>query len=61
MTKAQLLRKIAVLESVNDQLLTEVNYVDDLMRMIGFSDGLRTVKATAQEIVENGLDEEDLE
>jgi hypothetical protein len=61
MTKAQLLRKIAVLESVNDQLLTEVSYVDDLMRMIGFSDGLRTVKATAQEIVENGFNEEDLE
>jgi hypothetical protein len=61
MTKAQLLKKIAVLESVNDQLMTEVSYVDDLMRMIGFSDGLRTVKATAQEIVENGLNEEDLE
>lgn len=64
MTKAQLLKKIAVLESVNDQLSTEVTYIDQLMRMIGFVGGLETVKATAQEIVEkgyqeNGFDEQD--
>lgn len=62
MTKTQLLRRIAVLESLNDQLSTEVQYVDQLMRMLGFSDGLVTVKSTAQEILEQGpLDEEDLE
>ena len=54
MTKAQLLKKIAILESVNDQLSTEVSYVDQLMRMIGFSGGLATVKATASEILKNG-------
>lgn len=58
MTKAQLMRKIAVLESVNDQLITEVNYVDHLMRMIGFSEGLMTVKATAKEIVDQGLSDD---
>lgn len=59
MTKTQLLKKIAVLESINDQLATEVAYVDQLMRMLGFSEGLLTVKSTAQEILENGyLDEE---
>ena len=36
MTKAQLLRKIARLESVNDVLTTEVEYVDQLMRLLGF-------------------------
>lgn len=56
MTKAQLLKRIAYLESVNDQLSTEVAYVDHLMRLIGFSEGLITVKATAQEILDNGLD-----
>ena len=54
MTKAQLERKIAQLESINDQLATELSYIDDLMRQIGFSNGLSTVKATALEIQENG-------
>lgn len=57
MTKSQLLKKIAYLESVNDQLSTEVIYVDHLMRLIGFSEGLITVKATAQEILEKGIQE----
>jgi hypothetical protein len=61
MTKAQLLKKIAYLESVNDQLSTEVEYVDQLMRLIGFSDGLVTVKATAQEILNKGMLFEEVE
>lgn len=56
MTKLQLLKKIAYLESLNDQLSAEVSYVDHLMRLIGFSDGLVTVKATAQEIIDKGMD-----
>lgn len=58
MTKKQLLSKIAVLESVNDQLSAEVSYVDQLMRVVGFSGGLETVKATAQEIIDQGLVEQ---
>lgn len=59
MTKTQLMRKIAQLESINDQLAAEVEYVDRLMRLLGFSEGLLTVKATAQEILDKGyLDEE---
>lgn len=62
MTKAQLLKKIAALESINDQLSTEVEYVDRLMRLLGFSDGLLTVKSTAQEIIEKGyLEDNDKE
>lgn len=56
MTKLQLLKKIAYLESINDQLLAEVNYVDHLMRSLGFSDGLVSVKATATEILEKGIE-----
>ena len=59
MTKKQLLHKIAVLESVNDQLSTEVAYVDQLMKMIGFSEGIQTVKATAQEIIDKGYELDD--
>lgn len=50
-TKANLLKKIAHLESINDHLATEVSYVDMLMRLVGFTSGLETIKATAQEII----------
>lgn len=55
MTKSQLLKKIARLESINDQLATEIAYLDKLMRIVGFIGGLETVKATAQEIIDKGL------
>lgn len=51
MTKAQLRAKVALLESVNDQLSTEVTYLDYLMRCVGFAHGVETFKATAEEIV----------
>lgn len=57
-TKAQLMKKIAYLESINDQLITEVSYVDQLMRILGFAEGLTTVKATANEIIEKGYHNE---
>ena len=52
-TKIELERKVAGLESINDQLISELAYVDQLMRDIGFSHGLETVKATAEEINDN--------
>jgi hypothetical protein len=55
MTKKQLLQKIARLESLNDQLSTEISYVDQLMRVVGFSDGLLTVKETAKEMISKGM------
>lgn len=58
MTKAELQKKIAHLESINDQLSAEVAYVDHLMRLVGFADGLAGVKATAQEVIEQGYVEE---
>lgn len=55
MTKAELQKKIARLESINDQLITEIENLDEMMRMVGFTNGIETVKATAQEIIEQGL------
>jgi hypothetical protein len=50
MTKKDLIKKISQFESLNDHLLTELTYVDNLMRLVGFTDGLETVKLTAHEL-----------
>jgi hypothetical protein len=55
MDNKELLKRIAQLESINDHLATEIEYVDTLMRMVGFKYGLQTVKATADEIIQKGL------
>jgi hypothetical protein len=57
MTKAQMLKRIAYLESINDHLETEVSNMDRLMRFVGFKHGLKTVKAAAEEIISKGLQE----
>lgn len=54
MTKAELNKQIAGLELLNDQLIAEIAYVDKLMREIGFTDGLKTIKATAEEMHAHG-------
>lgn len=53
-------KKIAYLEFENDQLHAEIEYVDRLLKLIGFSDGLETIKLAAQEIL-NQNEEEHLE
>jgi hypothetical protein len=55
MTKTQMLKKIAKLESINDHLSTELGHIDHLMRLAGFAGGIATVKATATEIITKGL------
>jgi hypothetical protein len=54
--------RIAYLESINDQLITEIKYVDALLRRAGFVEGLKTLKAAAIEMIrrEEGI-EDDLE
>jgi hypothetical protein len=42
--------KIAKLEFQNDQLVTELEYVDSLLRKVGFTDGLSSLKVAAQEL-----------
>lgn len=58
MNRKNLLRKIAYLEFINDQLLTELRYVDKLLRIVGFPHGLETVKTAAKEVMRR--EEEDL-
>jgi len=57
MTKKDLNKKIAQLESANDHLLTELSYVDHLMCLVGFAGGLETVKLTAKELYESEVKE----
>ena len=57
MSKITLSKKLARLESTHDQLLAELQYVDALMRQVGFADGLETVKATARELIDMEHDE----
>ena len=63
MNSKKLLRKIAYLEFANDQLGTELRYVDSLLRIVGFPNGLETVKSAAHEVIsreremENNSDE----
>lgn len=45
-------KKVAYLEFMNDQLSTELRYVDNLLRVIGFPDGLETIKSAAEEVIE---------
>ena len=58
-TKKDLLKRIAYLESVNDHLETELSDLDKLMRLVGFNQGIETVKVTAAELIENGSTERD--
>ncbi len=47
-----LLKKIAKLESINDQLAAELHYLERLARALGFAEGLKTLKAAALEMLE---------
>lgn len=59
MNDEELKDKVAYLESLNDQLMTEISHIDELMRLLGFANGLETVKETANDIFrKNDFDEE---
>lgn len=51
MNKAQLLQKIARLESVHDQLESEIIYVDNLLKSVGFPSGIASAKEVAIELL----------
>lgn len=51
MNKAQLLQKIARLESVHDQLESEIIYVDNLLKSVGFPLGIASAKEVALELL----------
>lgn len=57
MENYELIKKIAGLESINDQLSTELKILDELARQLGFSNGLETLKVAAQELIEEEYEE----
>lgn len=54
MNKAQIQQKIARLESIHDQLETELSYVDNLLKSVGFPRGLESAKEVALELLQDG-------
>lgn len=42
--------RLHALTATRDELMSELIYIDYLMRSIGFTDGLATVKHTAQQM-----------
>ncbi|MBS0614942.1 MAG: hypothetical protein JSR58_00120 [Verrucomicrobia bacterium] len=52
MDSNELSRKVAELETINDQLQAELKYLDTLLRQAGFEEGLTTLKSAAQELIE---------
>jgi hypothetical protein len=48
-----LLKKIAKLETINDQLSSEINYLEKLTRALGFAEGLKTLKSAALDMLES--------
>ena len=60
MKNKDLVKKLAKLETINDQLAAEIHYLDQLARALGFAEGLKTLKSAALEMLEmdqNGKDE----
>ena len=52
MEKEQLQKRISELETLNDQLVAELRYLDELLKAVGFTDGLKTIKLAAEELLE---------
>ena len=48
-SRGHLMAQLARLESMNDQLQTEITVVDELLRAIGFDSGLTTLKKAVLE------------
>jgi hypothetical protein len=53
LNKKELLKKIAYLEFVEDQLGTEINYIDILLKSVGFPRGIASVKEVARDILQD--------
>jgi hypothetical protein len=45
-------KKLARLEFINDQLLTELQLLEHLAHELGFEEGLNTLKLAAKELIE---------
>lgn len=45
-------KKIAQLETINDQLLAEFHYLNTVLKKLGFEEGITTLKEAAKEMLE---------
>jgi hypothetical protein len=54
MQEKNLLKKIAKLETLNDQLASEIQYLEKLTKALGFAEGLKTLKSAALDMLESG-------
>ncbi|NGX37391.1 MAG: hypothetical protein K1000chlam2_00545 [Chlamydiae bacterium] len=54
----ELTRRISKLESINDQLTAELSFLDQLLKEVGFEEGLITLKFAAIELLEQDREEE---
>ncbi len=50
--KERMLKTISELESMNDQLISELRFLDELLRKVGFEEGLITLKSAAEDLIE---------
>ena len=53
----ELTRRISELESINDQLTAELDFLDHLLKEVGFEEGLITLKFAALELLEQDREE----
>ncbi len=51
MKKKELINTIARLESLNDQLIAELQYINEIMIRLGFTNGIKTLKSAAEELI----------
>lgn len=58
METGELQRKIAYLEFVHDQLITERQEVNELLIEVGFPEGIRSIVSVANEIIHEGVEEQ---
>lgn len=62
MKEKELIKKIAKLETINDQLIAEFSYLNKITKKLGFQEGIKTLKEAAKELLqEKGLSEEDID
>lgn len=52
MKHKDLYKKIAKLETINDQLSAELQFLEYLTKSLGFAEGLKTLKEAALEMLE---------
>lgn len=52
MSNKELQEKIAKLESINDQLASEIRYLHQIAKKLGFPEGLKTLKEAALELIQ---------